>query len=73
MTSQGFWYAARAGGIVAWALAPASVVWELALSTHALGRRPRPAGLFDLHRFLGGLALQLSPPGRRICTASENS
>jgi sulfoxide reductase heme-binding subunit YedZ len=34
-----------------------SVVWGLALSTRVLGGRPRPAWLFDLHRFLGGLAL----------------
>jgi methionine sulfoxide reductase heme-binding subunit len=46
-----------AGGIVAWALLAGSVIWGLTLSTRALGRRPRPAWLFDLHRFLGGLAL----------------
>ncbi len=32
-------------------------MWGLALSTRALGKNPRPAWLFDLHRFLGGLAL----------------
>jgi hypothetical protein len=48
MNSQMLWYTARAAGIVA---------WGLALSTHALGRRPRPAWLFDLHRFLGGIAV----------------
>ncbi|MGE5225431.1 MAG: hypothetical protein ACM3OO_01000 [Planctomycetaceae bacterium] len=48
---------ARAGGIVAWALAAASVLWGLALSTRILGRSPRPAWLYDLHRFLGGTAL----------------
>jgi DMSO/TMAO reductase YedYZ heme-binding membrane subunit len=57
MSSQVVWYAARASGIVAWALAAASVLWGLALSTRALGRKPRPAWLFDLHRFLGGTAL----------------
>jgi hypothetical protein len=57
MTSQMLWYMARAGGIVAWSLAAASVVWGLALSTHVMGRKPRPAWLFDLHRFLGGLTL----------------
>jgi predicted ferric reductase len=51
------WYVARAGGIVAWALAAGSVIWGLALSTHVLGTKPRPAWLYDLHRFLGGLAL----------------
>jgi len=57
VSPQVTWYAARASGIVAWALATASVVWGLALSTRALGKKPRPAWLFDLHRFLGGLAL----------------
>jgi predicted ferric reductase len=57
MSSQLLWYSARAAGIVAWALAASSVVWGLALSTHVLGRKPRPAWLFDLHRFLGGMAL----------------
>jgi predicted ferric reductase len=51
------WMTARAGGIVAWALAAASVLWGLALSTRILGRTPRPAWLYDLHRFLGGIAL----------------
>jgi hypothetical protein len=67
MSSSLLWYAARAGGLVAWGLvawglaawglAAAAVLWGLALSTRVLGRRPRPAWLFDLHRFLGGLAL----------------
>ena len=57
MSSQILWYSARAAGIVAWALAASSVVWGLALSTHVLGRKPRPVWLFDLHRFLGGIAL----------------
>jgi predicted ferric reductase len=57
VSSQVLWFAARAGGIVAWALAAASVLWGLALSTRRLGGRPRPAWLYDLHRFLGGLAL----------------
>jgi DMSO/TMAO reductase YedYZ heme-binding membrane subunit len=35
----------------------ASVLWGLALSSRALGTRPRPAWLLDLHRFLGGLAV----------------
>jgi predicted ferric reductase len=57
MSSQLTWYLARAGGLVAWSLAAASVLWGLGLSTRALGRRPRPNWLYDLHRFLGGLAL----------------
>ena len=35
----------------------ASVVWGVVLSTRILGRRPRPAWLLDLHRYLGGLAV----------------
>jgi len=57
VNTQVLWYSARAAGIVAWALATASVVWGLALSTRAAGRTARPAWLFDLHRFLGGIAL----------------
>lgn len=57
MSTQITWYAARAAGIVAWALASGSVVWGLSLSSRALGRKPRPAWLYDLHRFLGGMAL----------------
>jgi hypothetical protein len=53
MTSQLFWFTARASGIVAWALLAAGVLWGLALSTRALGSRPRPNWLLDLHRFLG--------------------
>jgi hypothetical protein len=51
------WYVARACGLTAWALAWASVVMGLALSTRALGRRPRAPWLNDLHRFQGGLTV----------------
>ncbi len=57
MSSQLWWWTARAGGIVAWALVTASVLWGLALSTRALGPKPRPNWLLDLHRFLGGAAV----------------
>jgi predicted ferric reductase len=57
MRSQLWWYVARSGGIVAWALLGLSVLWGLALSTRALGPKPRPNWLLDLHRYLGGLAL----------------
>ena len=57
MNGQLIWYLARASGIVTWALLAASVIWGLALSTKALGKRPRPVWLLDLHRFLGGLAV----------------
>jgi predicted ferric reductase len=57
MSNQLWWYTARAGGLVAWALLAASVLWGLALSTKVTGKRPRPNWMLDLHRFLGGLAL----------------
>jgi DMSO/TMAO reductase YedYZ heme-binding membrane subunit len=55
--TQLWWYTARSGGIVAWALLTASVLWGLALSTRLLGPRPRPNWMLDLHRFLGGAAV----------------
>ncbi len=57
MTNQIWWYTARAGGIVAWALLAMSVLWGLALSTKVLNGKPRPNWILDLHRFLGALAL----------------
>ena len=51
------WYVARAAGIVSWALLAAATLWGLALSTRALGSRPRPNWLLDVHRWLGGTAL----------------
>jgi predicted ferric reductase len=57
MNSQLWWYVARSGGIVAWAMLAASVMWGLALSTKVLRGRPRPNWILDLHRFLGGTAL----------------
>jgi DMSO/TMAO reductase YedYZ heme-binding membrane subunit len=57
VATQLWWYTARSGGIVAWALVSASVLWGLFLSTKALGRRVRPNWMLDLHRFLGGTAV----------------
>ena len=51
------WYVTRACGLTAWALAWSAVVVGLALSTRALGRRPKAPWLNDLHRFLGGLTV----------------
>ena len=56
MTNHFFWYTARAGGIVAWALLAASVIWGLWLSGRMRPLGARPAWILDLHRFLGGLA-----------------
>ena len=51
------WYTARASGLVAWGLVLASIVWGLLLATRVLGRRPTPAWLLSLHRYLGALAV----------------
>ncbi len=57
MKSQLWWYTARSGGIVAWVLSAASVVWGLLLSSPKVARRVPRATLLDLHRFLGALAV----------------
>lgn len=57
MNPQLWWLTARATGIVAWGVLSLSVVLGVALSTRALGRRPTPAWLQDLHRATGGLAI----------------
>jgi DMSO/TMAO reductase YedYZ heme-binding membrane subunit len=54
---QLWWYLARASGVTAWFLLALAVRWGLLLSTRLLGRKPTPAWLLDLHRFLGGLAV----------------
>jgi DMSO/TMAO reductase YedYZ heme-binding membrane subunit len=51
------WYVARSSGLVAWALILATIVWGLLLATKVLGRRPTPAWLLSLHRYLGALAV----------------
>jgi predicted ferric reductase len=57
MNPQLWWHVARAGGLVAYGLLAASVLWGLAVSTRLLGRWPAPGWTLDLHRYLGGLAL----------------
>jgi predicted ferric reductase len=57
VSAQLLWSTARASGIVAWALVSLSVLWGLALSTRALGNRPRANWLLDLHRFLGAASV----------------
>lgn len=51
------WYIARSSGITAWALATASLLFGLALSTRLVRRRGVPAWLNSLHQHLGALAL----------------
>jgi DMSO/TMAO reductase YedYZ heme-binding membrane subunit len=57
MNPHVWWYVARATGIVAWVLAVAAVLWGLALSTRAAGRKPGAPWLLDLHRHLAGLSV----------------
>jgi len=52
-----WWYVTRATGLVAWAVAAASVLWGLVLSTRSARGMVRPAWVLDLHRFLGGLTI----------------
>lgn len=54
---QLWWFVARAGGVVAWALVTAGILWGLALSTRLVRKRGVPAWLLDLHRFLGTLSV----------------
>jgi predicted ferric reductase len=54
--SQTWWYVARAGGIVAWALVSLAVIGGLQLSTRLL-RKPAPSWVLDVHRFLAGLSV----------------
>jgi DMSO/TMAO reductase YedYZ heme-binding membrane subunit len=55
------WLLSRSAGLVAWALIVASCTWGLLLATRALSRRgvrrPSPAWIFSIHRFLGGLTV----------------
>ena len=55
MTQKLVWYTIRASGLVTWGLVTASVLWGLLLSSRST-RRPRPAWVLDLHRFIAGLA-----------------
>jgi DMSO/TMAO reductase YedYZ heme-binding membrane subunit len=52
-----WWYVSRSSGIVAWGLSALAVLWGLALSTRALGRKPPAPWLLDVHRFLGALTV----------------
>lgn len=56
---QLWWHVSRATGMISWAVLTLSILWGLALSTKLLGKRPPPAWLLDLHRFLGGFGVLL--------------
>lgn len=55
--AETWWYLTRATGIVATALAVASLVLGLFFSARNTGPRRTPAWWLDLHNYLGGLAL----------------
>jgi LPXTG-motif cell wall-anchored protein len=57
VSNETWWYIARSSGFIAWAAALASLVFGMALSTRALGRRPRGPWLLDVHRYLGGMSV----------------
>src|SRR6478752_1109401 len=57
MSSHLWWYVARAGGLVAWALVVASCAWGLLHALRVFGRRPSPAWMLSTHRYLGALAV----------------
>lgn len=59
MTTQVWWYLARASGLVAWLMLTASVLGGVVLSSGAFPRARRPAWILDLHRWLGALTLGL--------------
>ncbi len=56
MSTQIWWYVARASGIVGWLLLSASVLWGILLPAK-LSDRQRPAWILDLHRWLAGLTI----------------
>jgi len=69
VSSQTWWYIARAGGIIAWALASLAVIGGLQLSTRLL-RKPAPSWVLDVHRFLGGLTVAFVAV-HMICLAAD--
>ena len=57
MSSHFWWYIARASGLVAWSLVVASCTWGLLHAIRAFGRRPSPAWMLSMHRYLSALAI----------------
>ncbi len=56
-SEQIWWLVARASGITAWLLSALALLWGLALSTRALGAKPKAPWLTDMHRYLGNLTV----------------
>jgi DMSO/TMAO reductase YedYZ heme-binding membrane subunit len=57
LPAQVTWYAARASGLVAWAVVTASIVCGFVLALRRVRKPASPAWLLDLHKFLATLAL----------------
>ncbi len=57
MTSQFWWWVARASGMVAGVLIALTLIWGLLLTTKVIPRKGMPAWLTDMHRMLGGLSV----------------
>ena len=57
MASHFWWYVARASGLVAWGLVVASCTWGLLHALRTFGRRPSPAWMLSVHRYLSALAI----------------
>ena len=55
-----WWYAARAAGVVAWALLTATTLWGVLLATRVLRAADNPAWLRSLHAHLSSLALLMT-------------
>lgn len=57
MDEQTWWFVARAGGLVAYALLGVAVIGGLLIATRQLGDRPPPGWVLDWHRFVAGLSV----------------
>jgi DMSO/TMAO reductase YedYZ heme-binding membrane subunit len=71
MSSQIWWYAARATGIVAWLLLTGSVLWGIVLASDLFARNRRPAWLLDVHRWLAGLTVAFVT-GHVLCLVADS-
>jgi predicted ferric reductase len=57
VAAHAWWYVARASGLVAWGLVVASCTWGLLHALRTFGRRPSPAWMLSVHRYLSALAI----------------
>ncbi len=55
MTEQIWWFATRGAGLMTWAVAAASMVVGLLMSSKVMGKQPGFPWLLDLHRFFSTL------------------